>query len=471
MYSDVAVPRRLGIRTEPLGIACPNRYEKLMESFSDSTDGLASKFAGAARLARVSGFKYVGSEAVLWETGADVAGPILSAYVLWLLIQAQRSGLRRLYFLSRDGFLLHKIAQPLAAVLGLDIDLKYLYGSRQAWFHPIRKRLGHEHLSWLLHATSKISLRRILGRTGIEPEEVASCLEEKGFPRCEWDLNLEGADKERLGCILVDSQLANLIVSRAFQRQKSVIAYLEQEGLLKDKNWAIVDLGWNGSMQLSLASLLSSQGQDPPRGYYFRLFGRPESAGELTAYFADKSTGLGHISARPDWLTMEMFCTAGHGMTIGFEIKTNKIVPKFADCGEHLRLWGIETFQEAVISFAEHLDLKIDDQFLECDLRSMIARLSDLWWTQPEPRQANVWGHFPFEFEQVHKACQPIARPFTWLDCAQKIFQRKSDLRYESEWVEGSRVLTSHQKLLALHYGGRIRQVGALLKRFLRFGL
>src|SRR5208283_710151 len=135
-HSDDAVPRRMGIATRPYRDARPNRYEAVMESFAIETDGLSGVFAGAARVARLCGRSEPERDAVLWEAGTGVVGPIVSAYVLWILEQARKAGLERLYFLSRDGYILHRVAQRLAPAVGASIDLRYIYASRQAWHLP-----------------------------------------------------------------------------------------------------------------------------------------------------------------------------------------------------------------------------------------------------------------------------------------------------------------------------------------------
>ena len=123
-HSDHSIPRRMGIATRPYKAACPNRYEAAMASFAVETDGLSGVFAGAARAARLCGSTTTDREAALWEAGTAVVGPILSAYVFWVLEQARKAGVERLYFLARDGYILRKIAQELAPAVASSVDLR-----------------------------------------------------------------------------------------------------------------------------------------------------------------------------------------------------------------------------------------------------------------------------------------------------------------------------------------------------------
>jgi predicted HAD superfamily hydrolase len=55
---------------------------------------------------------------------ADVVAPCYVAYVKWLLNDAQKRGIKRLYFLSRDGYILMKIAENMEHD---GIELRYLF--------------------------------------------------------------------------------------------------------------------------------------------------------------------------------------------------------------------------------------------------------------------------------------------------------------------------------------------------------
>lgn len=54
-------------------------------------------------------------------------------YVHWVLKHAIEHEYKTLYFISRDGYFLKKIADVLIKQLNLSIDTRYIYGSRKAW--------------------------------------------------------------------------------------------------------------------------------------------------------------------------------------------------------------------------------------------------------------------------------------------------------------------------------------------------
>jgi len=110
------------LRAEHQGAASLNRYEHTWEAYREETGGLGSLVAGASRLARL-GIETPAELRPIVDVATGVAGPILAAYVLWVLNNAQREGISRLYFVARDGEILYLIAQRLCERLGLNVNV------------------------------------------------------------------------------------------------------------------------------------------------------------------------------------------------------------------------------------------------------------------------------------------------------------------------------------------------------------
>lgn len=119
--SDVVNARKAGVKATHFPDACPNRYELALWS-GGRADYLGSVAAGSARVARVSSVPSDEIEAALWRVATGVAGPVLTGFVCWILADAHRRGLRKLFFLARDGEVLVKIAKLAAAWAGIEID-------------------------------------------------------------------------------------------------------------------------------------------------------------------------------------------------------------------------------------------------------------------------------------------------------------------------------------------------------------
>ncbi|MEA5092180.1 hypothetical protein SDC9_31395 [bioreactor metagenome] len=125
-YSDVAVPQKLGLRTKRVALLENKSLDRLFDKQLGFNIG-AQLYNGASKLARIE------NDDFRFRTGCDFGGPILMAYVEWLVEQCSVRHISRLYFIARDGYVLQKICQAIIEKRGLNIMAQYIYSSREAW--------------------------------------------------------------------------------------------------------------------------------------------------------------------------------------------------------------------------------------------------------------------------------------------------------------------------------------------------
>ena len=89
----------------------PTRFEALLAAAGGP---LAPGFAAAAARARAR-VPAAAPQAALRDVAAGVAAPMLVSYAAWILRDAARRGLARVYFLARDGQVLFEIARAARA--------------------------------------------------------------------------------------------------------------------------------------------------------------------------------------------------------------------------------------------------------------------------------------------------------------------------------------------------------------------
>ncbi len=65
------------------------------------------------------------------DMGYVLFGPVLLCFLQWLTEETGKDGIRRIIFLSRDGFFLNRAFKEYCCLTGLDRDCSYLYTSRQ----------------------------------------------------------------------------------------------------------------------------------------------------------------------------------------------------------------------------------------------------------------------------------------------------------------------------------------------------
>jgi len=281
LRSDVLLPRKLGIHTVYFQAAEPGRYETTWASKGGKGGEAVADAIRAARLQFPEELDDRGQ--AVWGTACGVAGPLFISYVLWLEKQARDCGLKRLYFISRDGLIFKKIYDRLFEGNRGSPQSRYLYGSRQAWAGVRAARLHPEDIEWLTKPGTGLTLNQFARRCGLGVEKV---------PDLPWsnpptrDGRLSGDHLEELKTFLQSGPLRDAIQAAGRETRARAAAYLQQEGLGEGK-YGLVDLGWFGNLQEYVTDLMP--GNAPAMGFYLDLRGWPriEREGKACAFLKD----------------------------------------------------------------------------------------------------------------------------------------------------------------------------------------
>jgi predicted HAD superfamily hydrolase len=362
-HADVAKPRKLGINTVYVDDANPNRYETIFAKYAQNTNGITSLWAGISRYTRLTESAKTPKESILRDIAVSVAAPILTAYVIWILRQAQVRQLARIYFLARDGEVLLKIAQELAPQIYPEVELRYLYVSRQALRMPGLTKINKAFWEWMFDDTDIFTIESLLARMCLDQASAQPIFEQVGYPCDRWTENLSA--KERLALrskLETNQEIHSLVLAVAIQKREVLRAYLQQEKMLDGKAFGLVDVGWRGSLQVSLENAFELFGTRYPVGFYFALdqpTGGQKFKGEAIAYFfnLNNSTGFRNEIDYRYVSAMEVFCAGCEGTTLDYALQTdNSVVPVLKHSQNRPALdWGLKSFQQNVIAFVQNL--------------------------------------------------------------------------------------------------------------------
>lgn len=400
---DINPARRLGIRAAHYGSGNLNRYEEVLETHRWSTDGLSSAMAGASRLARLS--RPVGSrrQETIRDVAAGVAAPVLTAYVLWVLRRARQLEVDRLYFLSRDGQTLLSLAQQLSRQLEGEVDLRYLCVSRRAISLAAAGGINADSIGVVLSHAPQASIRALLDRLQLAPEQLRDPLEQTGLGAGNWDRLLDSTELDRFFDILLHNERCrSLIRSQAEASRTLVVRYLRQEAVLSPGRTGLVDLGGVGTQLQALASLRERAGQALPTGF-LAYREAPEVAHarlaepEIEAYLTDAVTGTGLPRFGGMVPFLEVFATADHGTVTDYEDHGPVVRPKLAASNHQLAAsTGLRIMRGVMETFVSHLVLDPDLVDRDADVREPVLEVLRLLVESPSGDEASVWGSFPF---------------------------------------------------------------------------
>ena len=124
--------------------------------------------------------KNISFEKAIYST---VFAPVLICFVEWVLQEAKKKGIKRLYFLARDGYQMYLAAEQLCKSREYDIECRYLYGSRYAWRMPQFALVGEDCLDMICFGGIDVTFEKVMHRGGLTDEEAIIVAKELGFEK------------------------------------------------------------------------------------------------------------------------------------------------------------------------------------------------------------------------------------------------------------------------------------------------
>lgn len=191
--------------------------------------------------------------------GYKYFGPLLFNFSKWLLKEVNKNKIKKVYFLSRDGFIMKKAFDM---INNTEIKTYYFYASRRSTIVPLLWKLNNEtEIFDVIVFNKKIMIKSFLKKVGLDNYDVSEYLEKYNLSLTDYiDIN----DRKDFDKLLKD--IFQIIQQNSKKEWKSLMKYAK----INDFNGkvAIVDIGWFGSMQNSLENLFDNV---DIYGYYFGL--------------------------------------------------------------------------------------------------------------------------------------------------------------------------------------------------------
>lgn len=430
-HADIKMAGQHGIETEHFTECHLTRYES---AFRGSLQN--SKIAAAIRYARLS----APHQSALWSIGVSVAGPLLFGFVLWTLEEARKRGVKRLYFISRDGEILIKIAHLIIAKCGWDIQVRYLYGSRQAWRPAAGEELDEWHAEWVMAIPTPTTLRSIFKRLAIPPQSI------EGHAL---DAPLDFETRRKIWSHIKNSPIGDAAIQARKECRARAQRYLAQEGFEDDLPLGIVDIGWFGSMQRSVEAII--QTKRPLHGFYFGLW---NGSSERRLSFWREQPGF-RILPQTNITLFERFTAALHGSVLGYAEINGRVEPILEkDKTQPLIDWGLDLWQQSILKLTEVLLNSVDN----IDPNGLFTRARgnfELFSQHPTPEEALAFGKIPLQ-DQGNEITAPSMLPnLTSTEILRAILDYRR--RLPGWWMEGTLALTGNPFLRAFLWLKRLK--------------
>lgn len=259
--ADGKIPRSLAIETVNHSIPKFNAYEKALSQFIDTygawqISGLFARFRKEhTDSADIFGYCY--------------ASLYFVPYISWSVHHAAEQGIQTLYFISRDGYHLKRIADVIIEKKKLPVKTKYIYGSRKAWRIPSQIReIDEEFFSEFGNFTGINTYEDFLEAAALTEEEFAHLFPELLYLKGKGILTKKV--QELLRETLKNSKTyREILLQKADERRGIVLDYLKQEINFQEK-YAFVEFWGRGYTQTCLAKLLwEAEGKKTDNIFYY----------------------------------------------------------------------------------------------------------------------------------------------------------------------------------------------------------
>lgn len=393
----------------------PSRYEKLLAG-ADAASWQGSRLSGIARSLRISHDRRTAAEAEVVSTATGVVAPLVFFFTATLLRAAVRRGLRRIYFLARDGQIFMKVARELVQAWQLDIEVRYLYCSRESLLLPGFQEMGDFERNWATWGyLSTITTSEIERRLGLRPGQLLPFLngEHLAAYRADAGRPVAKRDLPALHRALGNPALAELVRETTQPIFELTLAFLAQEGLCDGVPYALADTGWRGSSQYALSAVLQKGGVRPQEGLFgfyvglncdAHLFGNDT----LEAFLFDWRTSNRDYTLY-NFICFEMLFASEHGRTRGYRQEPGRIAPVLTEAPSEEHLTLVRTHHDYAVAYAQRVSGTLEFDAPDGGWTGVARRLSRAFICSPGPVQAEIYGQWPIASEMCEGDLQRMA--------------------------------------------------------------
>lgn len=255
------------------------------------------------------------------HAAVDFVAAIYVPYVHYILERAKEAGIKRLYFLSRDGYILMRIAQKL--VRNEEIEICYLYVSRRALLLPYlagnvtrKQYMGIQECSLRGQSVDKL-----LKHLDTDREALAKYGLTFSYTR------IAGAEQQSdFLQKLFDSEFLPELSQKADAQLQLLRQYFHQEKLDDGVKAAMVDVGWLGTSRKMVNHILQKMECDDMATFYLgtRADVLPLSSGLYYSYLPCGKHPWGLTA-----LIEHHFSASPYKTTVGYALQENLVMPVF----------------------------------------------------------------------------------------------------------------------------------------------
>ena len=260
-----------------------------------------------------------------YNFGFNVFGPFLFGFTVWLRNRIKESKDEEIFFLSRDGYMIQKAYGLFEEEQPLNIHNSYVYFSRNSLRRALLwKTESYEDSLRYISKERFTDIATIVSYYGLDYSDVKQCIDDIGIGWSEQLFLEKLPQNEKVRKIYELNR--DKIKHISHYQYEMILTYLKQIGL--QGNCAIVDIGWNGSMQYYLEKIIEISGiRARIDGYYVGMSQTVPVKGRADGYLFSKDNLKNRKSITCFFGIFEKFLQSFEGSTDSYKYEEGGIIP------------------------------------------------------------------------------------------------------------------------------------------------
>ncbi len=322
--------------------------------------------------------------------GYNYFGPLLLCYSNWLIKNLEENNIDKVYFLARDGYIMKQVFD---IVNNSKIKSYYFYASRRAVIVPYLWMIKNkEEIFKVIAFNKKITVQSFIKKVGLEDYDLTHILE-----RYNYNLLTEINTEELESFNDFFEEIFPLIKENSKKEWKSLNNYAKKNSF--EGKIAIVDIGWNGTMQNAFQKLYKDYDFV---GYYFGIvpFNHFNNL-NLNGYIFDKNKNIEFYHKMHYFINIfEFLFLAQHGS-----------VKRYLENGKDVEFYKYEyenSIEKNIVQYIQKFAIKYvnDNKNAKLNDDRVIKRFIN-YFLRPSYKTAKLFGNLKFKDDEFKYIAKP----------------------------------------------------------------
>lgn len=340
-----------------------------------------------------------------YKIGYEVFGPILYEYIKWLSIQTNKLHLEKIYFISRDGYVLKKAFD----ILNKNIESYYFYASRRAIIIPsfifcnTFEEIIDSYKSW----PHTFSLKFLFNKLGLNCNFYKEEILKYGLNENSIFLFKDIKDNNVIRNLYED--IKEKIKNNSRKQYDLLKKYIDENNM--SGKVGIVDIGAGCSIEYAFNKIINkSKWNIDLYGLYFHTY-RDFTEHRKAFIDSSKENENFNVLLRFCYMLLEVFLSAPHGTVLEYKEKNNIILP-VCDEYEYNNKDGIineelevKNLQQGALDFIKNVDKSIG-KYISFNEDIILSNFKNFGLT-PNLEDAVLWGNFRFSSDEFKSLAKP----------------------------------------------------------------